>query len=245
MIITITNSNAENGRPNSIGSNSVSIANRSTYTFTVADFTTETRPPYSDPEDDSMSYIKILNRTGIGELQLNGVTLNNDDLVYTGDISTGNFTYVSQDNDDSYPVTFKFDCADEGSGTLSGLTDGIFTISVAEKENQPPDSVGNNTIDRNYSESITFTRSDFTTNTTPPYNDPEGDAAYKLKITSLPSDGLLTHNNSPVTLNQEILFNEIDQGYMVYTPDSVIIIAQTVTFDYCISDTVSQEYTCS
>ena len=55
MIITITNNNAENARPSSIGSNSISIGNRATYTFTISDFTSGTNPPYTDPEGDPMS----------------------------------------------------------------------------------------------------------------------------------------------------------------------------------------------
>ena len=166
----------------------------------------------------------------------------NDDLIFSGDISSGNFTYVSQDNDSYYTEKFLFDVADEGSSTLSGLTDGVFNVEVAELENQPPDSVGDITLSTDYGTTITFTVANFTTETSPAYNDPEGDSPYKLKILSLPSTGTLSHNQVNVVLNQEILFSEIFQGYFVYIPDPANTNSYVDTFDYEISDEGSEQY---
>mgnify|MGYP003650928965 CR=1 FL=1 len=60
MLYTITNTGSTNARPSSIGSNSISVDYEGEYVFTVANFTTETTPPYEDPEGDALSYIKVL-----------------------------------------------------------------------------------------------------------------------------------------------------------------------------------------
>ena len=44
MIISITTSALSNSRPSAIGSNSISIDYGNDYTFTLADFTTDTSP---------------------------------------------------------------------------------------------------------------------------------------------------------------------------------------------------------
>lgn len=242
MLYTVTNGGLQNGRPTQIGANSITIDNRAIYTFTVADFTTGTSPVYSDPEDDALAYIKILNRPGIGDLVLNGVTLVNNDIVSVGEITTGNLTYVSQDNDSHYYEVFNFDCADIGSNSLSGLDDGIMTMTVGEVENSPPDNVGDKTINLTYGQIYVFTSANFTSETTPAYSDPEGDAAYSLKILSLPATGELTYNGNAATVNQVVLMTEIDAGYLVYNPDISETGILILDFDFAIADSGSGQH---
>ena len=73
MLYTITNSGLQNGRPTQIGANTISLAYGATHVFTLANFTTETTPAYSDPEDDALSLIKILTLPSVGTLKLNGI----------------------------------------------------------------------------------------------------------------------------------------------------------------------------
>lgn len=243
MLFTVTNSGLQNARPTSIGSNGVTIASKATHIFTIANFTTETSPAYSDPEDDSLSYISILTLPTSGELQLGGVAISVNDEISSADLTTSNFTYVADQADSAgYAESFTFDVADTGSNTLSGLSGGIFTMTVQAAVNLPPDAIGDNTINLIYGQSKTFSRADFTTNTTPAYSDPEGDGAYKLKVLTLPADGNLVHNGTNVSVNQEILFTEIDAGYLVYNPDLGITTIQSLTFDFDIADLGSQSY---
>ena len=243
MLYTLTNQPLANGRPVQIGANSVSIPNRDTYVFTVADFTTGTTPVYSDPEGDAASYIKILSLPTKGTLFLSGVAVTLNQLIVVGEISAGNFSYVSSQEDPATSGVFTFDVADTGSSSLSGLNDGVFTINVAEVINGAPTCVGNNTISKNYGESHTLTVANFTSETTPPYVDPEGDAAYAVKILTLPAQGTLSFNGSPVSTNQVVLATEISAGLLTYAPNVSITDAQTPSFTFAVADVGSKEYT--
>ena len=242
MLYTVTNSGLQNGRPNQIGANSIVLSNRTSHTFTVANFTSETTPSYSDPEGDGMSYIKILSLPISGDLNLNGVTVSINDLIYSGDISTGNLAFDSADSDSASEPYFTFDVADVGSNSLSGLSGGLFTFNVGSKQNLPPSSVGDKTLALDYGNTYTFTRANFTSETTPAYADPEGDSASRLKILNLPANGEIRFNGSAVVANQIINFSEIDSGYLIYVPDLVVTTVQSLEFNFSIADVGSETF---
>lgn len=242
MLYTITNAGFTNGRPVAIGANTINLLNRVTHTFTLANFTTETSPVYSDPEGDVLSYIKVLQLPVSGSLELSGVPVVLDQIVISANISAGNLKYVSDDADPAYSEIFRFDIADVGSQSLSGLTAGIMTMTVAAAVNAAPTCVGDNTIPKNYGETHVFTSANFTTETTPIYADPEGDAAYAVKILTLPTDGDLFFNGIAVVVNQEILMTEVDAGLLTYVPDPLIIIAQSIDFTVAVSDVGSKTF---
>ena len=240
MLYTITNSGLQNGRPTQIGANTISLAYGATHVFTLANFTTETTPAYSDPEDDALSLIKILTLPSVGTLKLNGVDVIVGDQITSGQISSGNFTYVATVDGD---YNFTFDAADVGSNSLSGLSTGIITMSVAVAVNLPPSVVGDNTFNLVYAESKVFTVADFTSGTTPAYVDPEGDPALSVKILTLPANGNLVHNGTNVIVNQVIPVTEISAGYLVYNPDLGITTLQNLTFDFSVADSGSGIHT--
>jgi hypothetical protein len=246
MTITVLNQAAPTPRPTSIGARTITTDYETVYTFTLEDFTTLTTPVYSHPNNSQASFIKIMSLPSSGILELNqnqAGALQEGDLIPVGDISSGNFVY---DPDDSIEtennISFQFDISDSESNSFSGLSSGIMTVITTAKENGKPSQVGDNTIFVDSLSTHTFTRADFTTNTTPAYLDPEGDDAYKLKITSLPSQGQLTHNNVNVTLAQEILFTEIDSGLFRYVAPNLVLLTN-FTFDFEISDVGSKQYT--
>jgi len=243
MLYTVTNGGLQNGRPTQIGANTIEVGNRTSKVFSLANFTTETTPVYSDPEADALAYIKILSLPAVGVLKLGGVNVNANDIISSADITTNNFTYDAPNQDAGVVDVFQFDAADIGSNSLSGLDDGIITLNVASIVNQPPDVVGDNTILIGYGQTKVFTEADFTTGTTPAYNDPEGDPAFKLKVLDLPVSGDLVHNGVNVLVNQEILFSEIASGYLTYTPDPLILTIQTLEFNFAIADSVSGIFT--
>lgn len=118
----------------------------------------------------------------------------------------------------------------------------LFNINVTQYDNLPP-TIGDGTKNTNYGEAITLVRADFTTNTTPAYSDPEGDAPLNLRIDSLPAAGLLKLDGIDVTVNQIISFiDDIDAGLLTYTPDLANTAAHSVTFDFSISDVGSNTY---
>lgn len=244
MIVSITALAKANGRPSTIGANTLNNNYSTAITFTVANFTSETTPAYVDPEGDAANYIKILSLPDQGSLTLDGGAVSINDIITVGQISAGNFVYTPDDlNTDAVTTSFQFDVADSGSLSLSGLNDGIITIQTAAQPNLPPDNVGDNAINALYGTSIIFTKANFTTETTPPYSDPEGDEPFMLKVTSLPADGTLQLDGVPVGVNQEIPFTEIDAGYLVFVPNVLTITSNILTFDFEISDEGSQLFT--
>ena len=69
-----------------------------------------------------------------------------------------------------------------------------FSVTINEQINQPPSQVGDGARTTDHATTVTFTVADFTTNTTPAYSDPEGDAAAQLRVLSLPANGTLLLN---------------------------------------------------
>lgn len=245
MLYTITNQGLSNGRPVSIGANTISILNRATHIFTLANFTTQTSPAYSDPEGDALSYVKILTLPPAGTLKLSGVAVQLNDLIISANISAGNFTYEANDVSPAYSSFFKFDIADVGSQSLSGLNTGIMTMSVASAVNAAPTCVGNNIISKAYGQNHVFSMADFTTNTTPAYSDPESDDPYALKVLTLPANGTLNFNGSAVVVNQEILATEVNSGLLIYVPNAAVTNAQSLSFTFAVSDVGSKIFVSS
>jgi hypothetical protein len=244
MLYTITNTGLQNGRPTAIGANTIAVASEATHVFTLANFTTETAPVYTDPEGDAISYIKILSYPQNGNLYLSGIQVNVNDLIFSGNITANNFTYVAEvANDIAYNDLFSFDAADIGSNSLSGLSTGKITMAVASAVNQPPSEVGDNSFILNHGDSIVFTVADFTTATTPAYADPEGDPAAKIKILTLPINGTLKFNGTNVIINQVITVAEISAGYLVYVPDLLVETLQNLSFNFSVADSGSGLFT--
>jgi len=111
-----------------------------------------------------------------------------------------------------------------------------FTITVDSYINLPPTEVGDGSENTDYGETLVYTRAMFTTNTVPPYSDPEGDAALNLKVTSLPVEGELQLNAVAVSLNQIISFADIDSGLLTYVPNNSIQTAYNDSFLFEIAD---------
>ena len=111
-----------------------------------------------------------------------------------------------------------------------------FTNITEAYTNQAPTTVGDGTETTAYGNTIVYTRAMFTTNTTPPYSDPEGDAALNLKVITLPTIGTLQLNAVNVTLNQIISFADIDSGLFTYIPDNGTQVGYTDPFDFQIAD---------
>lgn len=246
MLYTVTNVGIANGRPTQIGVNKVQVAHGATYVFTIDDFTTDTLPPYSDPEGDGMAYIKLLSGLiGPGLLQLNGVDVTVGQIISAGDISTGNLTFTSEVTDPSegYSSSFDFDVADTGSNSLSGLSDGQMGIEVSAIVNLPPDVIGDITITVDHGDSYIFSSADFTSLTTPPYNDPEGDLPFEVKVIDLPGSGTLLYNGLPVSANQIISVSEIDAGYLAYHSDASNTSFHSTSFNFSVADAGSGSFT--
>lgn len=108
--------------------------------------------------------------------------------------------------------------------------------------NLPPNQVGDNSVSINYGETKVFSVADFTINTTPPYSDPEGDAALNLKIKTLPASGSLKYNNIDVVIDQIIPFTGIANDLLTYRGDLGNTTEHNRDFDYEIADAGSGQF---
>lgn len=196
-------------------------------------FTTD----YYDKEQDEPFDVWILSECIYGVLLYDNKIIHSN-FIFSID-NVDKLVYVRVSNEE-YTEEIEFKTSDSNQNKLySNMA--TFTINVNEYINLPPDEIGDNEVTTNNRETIVFTQADFTTNTTPPYDDPEGDGPYKLKVKTLPSQGLLKLNGVNVIVNQEILFTAINSGLLTYVPtdtDSAFI----VDFDFDISDVGSEQY---
>lgn len=246
-ILTFAIDGFTNSPPDAIGDNTIAVNNDSTYTFTQANFTTETDPPYSDPEGDVPSVVKVLTLPATGTLQYNAVNVNaNDELSWSG-IGTNLFTYIAPASPQTaYNDTWTFDIKDVGSNTLSGLT-GTITMAVQAYVNQPP-TVGNNAttfVGANsiaHGAEVTITTAHLTTDTSPAYSDPEGDGALLLRVNVLPADGELLLNGIPVVAGQVITFTDIGNSLLTYRAARDVYTQRTRTFEFDIQDSGSGQW---
>lgn len=234
---TITIGEYGNQPPIQIGITSINIDNKSEYIFNKDDFTIDSFPPYEDPENDDILKIKILSLPAQlnSYLSYNGIPVNINDEILITDIIAGKLIFISDINEDNaYTDTFTYDVADVGSSLFGGLI-GEVEIIIEEKTNSPA-TIGDGEQSIDYAELLIFTRDMFTSQTTPPYNDPDGDVALELKILTLPGDGVIKLSNIPVISNQVIDFTDIDSGKLTYTPSTVDKNGDIENFKFAIAD---------
>jgi hypothetical protein len=243
-LITIEILARSNRPPSSSGWLALSLGFNSTYTFTLQNFTTETTPSYVDPEGDALESIKIQSLPSKGVLKLSGSTISSaPQIVTSSQLVSGNLTYESDAADlqgytDNYMY---FSVSDVGSSQFT-LKSNPVAFQVLGNENSPPYSVGNNEIDVFVGSTTIITTSMLTTGLNPPYLDSEGDSPSMLLIESLPKYGILTLNNLPVFVSQEISFVDISSNLFKYVNNSLENNEVFEEFNFKISDAGSGEY---
>lgn len=242
-VITINASAKDNQPPSLSGWLSISLDYGTTHTFTLANFTTETNPPYSDPEGDNLSGIKITELPLLGELRLSGAPVNINDEIGVGDISAGNLTYLANGDNAGYTDgNSRFTVKDSGSNTYTIIPPQAIIFEVEGDINRAPSNVGEGEYDIIVGQTVVFTRDMLTTQLEAPYSDPEGDIAENLLVVSTPKYGELKLNNVLVGANQVISFTDIDAGLLTYTATSFPS-GGVEGFEFRISDVGSGQYT--
>ena len=182
-------------------------------------------------------YLIIVTLPRHGTLKYKNVNVKSNDVIPFTDIS--NLIYHRSEID-TYQDPFIFQVSDKQLKLTTNMAN--FTINVDGKINEPP-IVGDGSAVTPYNETLIFTREMFTTNTTPPYHDPEGDLPLKLKITSLPTKGTMSLRGVPLIVNQELDFiNDIDTGSLIYIPDGQFVSEQNIDFTFAIMDSGSGQY---
>lgn len=129
---------------------------------------------------------------------------------------------------------------------IKDLIDNMGTISIISGAyiNQPPSSVGNNTINVLNRATTVLTLAMFTTDTTPAYADPENDPVENLRINTISGSnvGVFYYSGVPIVVGQIIPASGITAGNLTHeSPDQNSL--ATDSFTYSLSDTGSHTYT--
>lgn len=241
--ITLNYNEKSNSKPTQSGWNSFDVDYNGSYIFTIADFTTNTNPPYYDPEGDELSLVKITTTPIYGEITLNNNAITGGEEINASDINSGFLAFIPNANYAGFSdSTTKFLVADSGSNTYNNVENNlIFNISI--DENLAPSSVGSLNLSITNSSYHVFTVNNFTTETTPAYSDPEGDDPKYLRLESIPQEGVLTLDNEEIVLNEIASFNDIALGKLKYVSDSSNQLAHSDGFSFAISDEGSEQFT--
>tara|TARA_R110002049_G_scaffold298314_1_gene487961 strand:- start:385 stop:1122 length:738 start_codon:yes stop_codon:yes gene_type:complete len=241
-LITILTSEIPNRPPSRSGYFSFQINLGEEYVFTKENFTTETIPSYLDPEDDDMRSIKIDSLPLKGVLEKNGIGVSEGDEISSSDLSLGVLVYKSIDlPEESYSDSnMSFSVSDEGSGSFMEASNNVF-IDVAYVQNEPPSQVGDNGAEIEVGEEFVFTKASLTSQLVPPYSDPEGNPASRLRIDSLPSVGTLTLSGNNCYQGQIINFSDIELGLFKYKSNQVAD-SGLGGFSFSVSDTGSEQF---
>lgn len=243
-IFSITIEEKENLPPNQIGAFRKQLgAGVITHTITVDELTTQSEPPYQDPEGDPLLEIKIIDigPNNQGEFLKGGGPISIGTTLLAADIDLGSFTYEGiAPTDEEYSDYFLYDVADTGSQTYGGLK-GFYQLDLIQVKNLPPE-VGDGSETIEYGDSLVFTKAMFVDDTHPSYFDPEGDAPYRLRIDTLPLKGYIEFEGVPIVEGDEFSFEDIELGKLIYNQDLSATTTQDIEFEFSVSDTGSQEF---
>ncbi len=233
----------QNQPPSRSGYALISLESGSSHVFSSDNFTTETEPPYLDPEGDEMEAIKITSLPSKGIIKKAGVPILEGDEILKSEIDLGDLIYETDITEGAYEDSLaEFCISDIGSSTFTSSPEIIY-FSVTIEENQPPSQLGDNVVNITSGSVFVFTRSSLTEDLTPPYVDPEGNPAYQLRIDSLPEEGTLIFNGDSCYENQIINFSDIDLGLLTYEGFTDFGDVEASSFKFSVSDSVSQNFT--
>lgn len=170
--------------------------------FTSADFT----GPYSDPDNNPLTQIRIESVSPNGTLYSGATTLIAGSIVTLADLSTIVFFPTSNYNG-STTFTWKgFD------GLAYSTSPSTVTMTIAPINDAP--SAGNKSVSAVEDVIYAFSASDF--NST--YSDPEGNIFAGLRITSLETAGALKLNGVDIALNEVVSAADLASSLLTFTP---------------------------
>lgn len=231
---TLANSNIINTKP-SISNKTVSKSEITNF-FTFSDFTSN----FTDVNGDLPNKIKIKSLPTKGTLTYNGSNVSINDEFTSTTITSLLYTWTNYEvNTD----TINFQVSDNNINNPLFSDMATMTLNITASVNLPPSQVGVISLNIDSADIHTFTVANFTTETTPVYLDPEGDAAKNVKITSLPTVGLLKYLNVNVTVNEVIPITGIANGDLTFVADANTATTYNDVFTFSISDEGSNTFT--
>ena len=115
--VSVSNSAYVENEAATIGDVFITTSNRTETILTLAMFTNLMSPPYSDPESDLIDAIRIDSISGSnqGVFLLNGIAIQEGDIITREDLIAGDFKHVGPNVDSISTDTIDFSARDEGS----------------------------------------------------------------------------------------------------------------------------------
>lgn len=198
--VTIPTSAVPNTAP-TVDDNIIDIGESSFYRFKVADFTVN----YADAEQDDYKYLivypitainGILSITSTGDSPITQPTIFNiEGQAFSYEINL----YYTRTNTAAFALNdiFNFRVSDDPTNYLYSTTAfmDVYATLAENDDNQPP-TIGDNTIYVDNRATTILTLEMFTSQLTPPYNDPEADLIDAIRI-----DEISTANTGIFYLN--------------------------------------------
>lgn len=220
----------------SVNNNNTTIENN--YNFKLEDFTKN----FTTFDGSTFNTTRIVSLPSEGIIKFNNIFITNNFEFVLDDINK--LTYILPNQINSFTQSFIFQTSNNNLNKyFSNMA--TFTFNINEYVNLPPTAVGDISITISNGATYVITVADLTTNTTPAYSDPEGDAAANLKVLTLPTDGEIQFNSVAVTINQVIPFvgtTSITSGALQYIASQSNASADIEDFTFQISDVGSNTY---
>lgn len=256
--IIATNNNLP---PERIGDVRVRVVVGQTVNITRAELTNST-PSYLHEFGRPIAGIKVLapginvenilrpsGTATIATLTNNGQVLRYvNNTVQNGEISKSNLDgslfKVKGNTIGSDYVEYTASAFDSGSSAISDYINesAKLFIDVVSGVNQPPNSIGNNTIDCPIGVLVPININAFTFDTTPPYGDPENDAPLKVIARVIQGTAIITFNGVRINNGDEFMAANLESGEMkAFYPSGTAEGGTTIiTFD--VADIGSGQY---
>lgn len=169
------------------------------YVFTRADFA----DGYSDAEGDTLAFVVITSLPAHGWLLLEGDTVQLDDEIRITALDSSKLVFVPALNANGNPYTsFLFRAKDGRAAVSEPYVASIIVIPISD-----PPVVDTVLVAGEENETIYFSANDFITR----FSDPENDTLTKIKVESLPANGVLLLDDVPVSVGDEIAVGALDQ----------------------------------
>jgi hypothetical protein len=246
--------------PEHLGESIINVVWGTSKSVSVSDIINSSFPPFYQEQGYLIGDIKItgygINRNSLLDVHDLAVMYNGLDRIYIDannvlhnneitnqTIQNGDFQISG--NDYTKPmdyVTFVAKAINPSTNKQSNYStvQGKLWIKVISSTNQPPSSVGDGYERFDLGVTKVFSVDMFTTKTTPPYSDPENDAAFSLKIIALPTIGKLTNKGIDCKVGDIILMSEISLGVFRYNDLGNANLQSVVTFQYELNDVGSK-----
>lgn len=219
------NTEHSNNTAPTVSGTTIDIGESNTYSFVVSDFTTN----FQDAENDTYRNV-ILYLNGVsGIFKYNNVVIDSTLEIPVANVVNLEYTRAAVDAF-SEPLTFRI--SDDNAYSLNSIVTTNTLTGDLVVVNQPA-TIGDNTIVVDNRTLTTLTLAMFTTQLTPPYDDPEGDLidAIRVDIISVSNVGIFYYNATPIVEGLIISKEDLIAGLFTHEgPEEDTIETDVFTF---------------